>query len=65
MILLVVERRRFLFVRLLIAEAEKGKKVLELAATRNPLAQASLLESRKSLSRGTKKMFTFIVGLRL
>ncbi|XP_010534989.1 PREDICTED: uncharacterized protein LOC104810398 [Tarenaya hassleriana] len=39
--------------RLLIAEAEKAAKALEVAATKSPVAQASLLESRKLIAEAT------------
>lgn len=39
--------------RLLIAEAEKAAQALELAALTNPVAQASLLETRKLIVEAT------------
>ncbi|KAG2304649.1 hypothetical protein Bca52824_033300 [Brassica carinata] len=40
--------------RLLISEAEKAAKVLEVAAMTSPVAQASLLESRKLIAEATQ-----------
>ncbi|CAA7040936.1 unnamed protein product [Microthlaspi erraticum] len=40
--------------RLLISEAEKAAKVLEIAAMRSPVAQASLLESKKLIAEATQ-----------
>ncbi|XP_010542348.1 PREDICTED: uncharacterized protein LOC104815594 [Tarenaya hassleriana] len=40
--------------RELIAEAENAAKALELAAMKNPVAQASLLESRKLIAEATQ-----------
>ncbi|XP_073105089.1 uncharacterized protein [Elaeis guineensis] len=42
--------------KLLIAEAEKAAKALELAALKSPLAQASLLETRKLIAEATRSM---------
>ncbi|KAG0448310.1 hypothetical protein HPP92_027909 [Vanilla planifolia] len=39
--------------KLLIAEAEKAAKALELAASKSPLAKASLLETRKLIAEAT------------
>ncbi|CAN8288070.1 unnamed protein product [Cochlearia groenlandica] len=39
--------------RLLISEAEKAAKVLEIAAMKNPVARASLLESKKLIAEAT------------
>lgn len=43
-------------IRLLIAEAEKAAKALEIAALKSPLAQASLLETRKLIAEATKSI---------
>ncbi|XP_010479957.1 PREDICTED: uncharacterized protein LOC104758730 isoform X1 [Camelina sativa] len=40
--------------RLLISEAEKAVKVLEIAALKSPVAQASLLESKKLIAEATQ-----------
>ncbi|XP_018434226.2 uncharacterized protein LOC108806544 isoform X1 [Raphanus sativus] len=40
--------------RLLISEAEKAAKVLEVAAMTSPVAQASLLESKKLIAEATQ-----------
>ncbi|KFK35694.1 hypothetical protein AALP_AA4G025000 [Arabis alpina] len=40
--------------RLLISEAEKAAKVLEVAALKSPVAQASLLESKKLIAEATQ-----------
>ncbi|ESQ30035.1 hypothetical protein EUTSA_v10011340mg [Eutrema salsugineum] len=40
--------------RLLISEAEKAAKVLEIAAMKSPVAQASLLESKKLIAEATQ-----------
>ncbi|XAR49823.1 hypothetical protein NMG60_11003976 [Bertholletia excelsa] len=40
--------------KLLIAQAEKAAKVLEVAAFRNPVAQASLIETRKLLAEAVE-----------
>ncbi|XP_038974761.1 uncharacterized protein LOC103697567 isoform X2 [Phoenix dactylifera] len=42
--------------KLLIAEAEKAAKALEMAALRSPLAQASLMETRKLIAEATRSM---------
>ncbi|KAK1288383.1 hypothetical protein QJS10_CPB19g01996 [Acorus calamus] len=42
--------------KLLIAEAEKAAKVLEVAALKSPLAQASLLETRKLIAEATRSI---------
>ncbi|KAJ9190479.1 hypothetical protein P3X46_001677 [Hevea brasiliensis] len=42
--------------RLLIAEAEKAAKALEVAATKSPVAQASLLESRKLITEAIQSL---------
>ncbi|XP_039122442.1 uncharacterized protein LOC120258995 [Dioscorea cayenensis subsp. rotundata] len=42
--------------KLLIAEAEKAAKALEIAALKSPLAQASLLETRKLIAEATKSI---------
>ncbi|XP_047310513.1 uncharacterized protein LOC124914078 [Impatiens glandulifera] len=40
----------------LIAEAEKAVEALEVAATRNPLAQASLIEARELIAEATRSI---------
>ncbi|KAK6911343.1 Nuclease associated modular domain 3 [Dillenia turbinata] len=40
--------------KLLIAEAEKAAKALEVAATRSPLAQASLVEAKRLIAEATQ-----------
>ncbi|KAL1213100.1 hypothetical protein V5N11_002616 [Cardamine amara subsp. amara] len=40
--------------RLLISEAEKAAKVLEIAALKSPVAKASLLESKKLIAEATQ-----------
>ncbi|RRT72875.1 hypothetical protein B296_00015326 [Ensete ventricosum] len=47
-----IEKRKTM-PRLLIAEAEKAVQALELAALTNPVAQASLLETRKLIAEAT------------
>ncbi|KAL1313396.1 hypothetical protein HN51_039954 [Arachis hypogaea] len=47
----VIERAR-----LLIAEAEKAAKALEVAATKSPIAQASLIESRKLIAEAIQAL---------
>lgn len=42
--------------KLLIAEAEKAAKALEIAASRSALAQASLLETRKLIAEATRSI---------
>ncbi|KAJ1686384.1 hypothetical protein LUZ63_017774 [Rhynchospora breviuscula] len=42
--------------KLLIAEAEKAAKALEVAALENPLAQASLVEARNLIAKATKML---------
>ncbi|XP_010273796.1 PREDICTED: uncharacterized protein LOC104609242 [Nelumbo nucifera] len=42
--------------KLLIAEAEKAAKTLEVAATRSPLAQASLMETRRLIAEATRSL---------
>ncbi|KAF4399404.1 hypothetical protein G4B88_022487 [Cannabis sativa] len=42
--------------RLLIAEAEKAAKALEVAATKSPIAQASLLETRKLIAEAIRSL---------
>lgn len=46
----------FIFVRLLITEAEKAAKALEMAASKSPLARASLLETRKLIAKATRSI---------
>lgn len=45
-----------LLCRLLIAEAEKAAKALELAATKSPLARASLIETRKLIAEAIQSI---------
>lgn len=42
------------FCRLLIAEAEKAAKALEVAATKSPIARASLIETRKLIAEAVQ-----------
>ncbi|KAJ1390774.1 Nuclease associated modular domain 3 [Sesbania bispinosa] len=42
--------------RLLIAEAEKAAKALEIAATRSPIAQSSLIETRKLIAEAIQSL---------
>jgi len=42
--------------RLLIAEAKKAAKALEVAALKSPLAQASLVETRKLIAEATRSI---------
>lgn len=42
--------------RLLIAEAEKAAKALEVAALKSPLAQASLIETRNLIAEATRSI---------
>ncbi|KAI3984492.1 hypothetical protein MKX01_033985 [Papaver californicum] len=42
--------------KLLIAEAEKAAKALEVAATKSPLALASLMETRKLIAEATRSI---------
>ncbi|XP_010680818.2 uncharacterized protein LOC104895876 isoform X2 [Beta vulgaris subsp. vulgaris] len=42
--------------KLLIAEAEKAAKALEIAATRSPVARASLIEARKLILEATQSI---------
>ncbi|CAL0307913.1 unnamed protein product [Lupinus luteus] len=42
--------------RLLIAEAEKAAKALEVAATKSPIAQASLIESRQLIAEAIQSL---------
>ncbi|KAK7275485.1 hypothetical protein RIF29_16604 [Crotalaria pallida] len=42
--------------RILIAEAEKASKALEVAALRSPLAQASLIETRKLIAEAIQSL---------
>ncbi|WOG99080.1 hypothetical protein DCAR_0518428 [Daucus carota subsp. sativus] len=42
--------------KLLIAEAEKAAKALEIAATKSPLAQASLIETRKLIAEAIQSI---------
>lgn len=46
----------FIVVRLLITEAEKAAKALEVAASKSPLARASLLETRKLIAKATRSI---------
>ncbi|MED6204726.1 hypothetical protein PIB30_011702 [Stylosanthes scabra] len=47
----VIERAR-----LLISEAEKAAKALEVVATKSPIAQASLIESRKLIAEAIQEL---------
>ncbi|KAK3025128.1 hypothetical protein RJ639_043910 [Escallonia herrerae] len=49
--------------KLLIAEAEKAAKALEAAATRSPLAQASLIETRKLIAEAIQSIESIETGL--
>lgn len=42
--------------RLLIAEAEKAAEALEIAATKSPIAQASLIETRKLIAQAVQSL---------
>ncbi|XP_019423694.1 PREDICTED: uncharacterized protein LOC109332957 isoform X2 [Lupinus angustifolius] len=42
--------------RLMIAEAEKAAKALEVAATKSPIARASLIETRKLIAEAIKSL---------
>lgn len=42
--------------RLLIAEAEKAAKALEVAATKSPIAQASLIETRNLIAEAIQSL---------
>lgn len=42
--------------RLLIADAEKAAKALEVAATKSPIAQASLIETRKLIAEAIQSL---------
>lgn len=44
------------FCRLLIAEAEKAAKALEVSATKSPIAQASLIETRKLIAEAVQSI---------
>ncbi|KAJ0982291.1 hypothetical protein J5N97_010546 [Dioscorea zingiberensis] len=48
--------------KLLIVEAEKAAKALEIAALKSPLAQASLLETRKLIAEATKSIQSIECG---
>lgn len=45
-----------MIVRLLIAEAEKAAKTLEMAASKSPLAQASLMETRMLIAEARRSI---------
>lgn len=47
---------QFFLFRLMIAEAEKAAKALEVAATRSPIARASLLETRKLIAEALQSI---------
>lgn len=49
--------------RLLIAEAEKAAKALEVAATRSPLAHASLMETKKLIAEAIQSIESIEAGL--
>ncbi|WOL15143.1 hypothetical protein Cni_G23924 [Canna indica] len=48
--------------KLLIAEAEKAADALEMAALKSPLAQASLLETRKLIAEATRSIESIEIG---
>ncbi|KAK2969994.1 hypothetical protein RJ640_008334 [Escallonia rubra] len=48
--------------KLLIAEAEKAANALEVAATRSPLAQASLIETRKLIAEAIQSIESIGTG---
>ncbi|XP_015901395.2 uncharacterized protein LOC107434437 isoform X1 [Ziziphus jujuba] len=49
--------------RLLIAEAEKAAKALEVAATKSPIAQASLMETRMLIAEAVQSIESIESGL--
>lgn len=51
-----------IFCRLLIAEAEKAAKALEVAATRSPLAHASLMETKKLIAEAIQSIESIEAG---
>ncbi|XP_030971124.1 uncharacterized protein LOC115991516 isoform X2 [Quercus lobata] len=48
--------------RLLIAEAEKAAKALEIAATKSPIARASLMETRKLIAEAIQSIESIETG---
>ena len=48
--------------RLLIAEAKKAAKALEVAATKSPIAQASLMETRKLIAEAIQSIESIETG---
>lgn len=48
--------------RLLIAEAEKAAKALEVAAVKSPIARASLIETRKLIAEATQTIESIETG---
>ncbi|KAJ0074746.1 hypothetical protein Patl1_33870 [Pistacia atlantica] len=48
--------------RLLIAEAEKAAKALEVAAMKSPIAQASLMETRKLIAEAVQSIESIEMG---
>ncbi|KAM3699130.1 hypothetical protein ACJW31_05G002200 [Castanea mollissima] len=48
--------------RLLIAEAEKAAKALEIAATKSPIARASLMETRKLIAEAIRSIESIETG---
>lgn len=48
--------------RLLIAEAEKAAKALEIAATKSPVARASLIESRELIAEAIRYIESIDIG---
>ena len=48
--------------RLLIAEAEKAAKALEIAATKSPVARASLMETRKLIAEAIQSIESIETG---
>lgn len=53
---------RIISCRLLIAEAEKAAKALEVAATRSPLALASLMETKKLIAEAIQSVESIEAG---
>lgn len=51
-----------LFYRLLIAEAEKAAKALEVAAVKSPIARASLIETRKLIAEAIQSIASIESG---
>lgn len=51
-----------MFCRLLIAEAEKAAKALETAAMKSPIAQASLMETRRLIAEAVQSVESIELG---